>query len=267
MKILTFLGTGAAALALTACSSLSPVTAEGMTDAPVFPATDKATVGKRAEHLGTFPDPSALAQIRAGMSREQVYTLLGEPHYNEGVRVREWDYLLNFNTPRGVQTCQYKITFDQSRLAQGFYWNPVTPNTHCAALAKPGTPAQAPRNSFTFTDTFTLNSYQLGDMTANGRQQLQQAASAIKSLNAKTVMVVGHTDRLGSDAYNLDLSKKRAETVADYFIAQGVPAHAVHSTGEGKSQPVVQCDANAPLAQQVECLKPNRRVVVKVYGE
>jgi len=78
--------------------------------------------------------------------------------------------------------------------------------------------------------------------------------------------VSGHADRLGSDAYNLTLSRRRADTVRDYLVSKGVDRAKIETLGMGEKQPVVQCDQKAMKAL-IECLQPNRRVDVEVKGE
>ena len=93
------------------------------------------------QNRGIFPDLDNLKQIRSGMSREQLYALIGRPHFSEGFRVREWDYLFYFNTPNqganGVTTCQYKILFDNKKFARSFHWRAIDPeNAVCPPLQK-----------------------------------------------------------------------------------------------------------------------------------
>jgi OOP family OmpA-OmpF porin len=83
----------------------------------------------------------------------------------------------------------------------------------------------------------------------------------------KVVIVSGHTDRLGSQAYNQKLSEKRAEAVKDYLASKGVDAGKIQATGFGKTSPVkFGCDDKLPRKQLIECLAPNRRVVIEVTG-
>ncbi|MDS4073010.1 MAG: OmpA family protein, partial [Defluviicoccus sp.] len=82
------------------------------------------------------------------------------------------------------------------------------------------------------------------------------------------VLVTGHTDRLGSQQYNQKLSEKRAGAVATYLQGKGVKAEVIETMGAGKTQPVpgVRCDDKLPRKKLIECLAPNRRVVVDVKG-
>ena len=79
--------------------------------------------------------------------------------------------------------------------------------------------------------------------------------------------MIGHTDRLGSDAYNQALSEQRARTVADYLIAKGLFADKVRAEGQGESSPVTggSCPDGAK-AQMIACLAPDRRVEVRLTG-
>ncbi|MGR8026221.1 OmpA family protein [Burkholderia pseudomallei] len=112
---------------------------------------------------------------------------------------------------------------------------------------------------------FAFDRADAASMTEQGRQQLSQLAQRLTDRHAQTVSIVGYTDRLGSDAYNRQLSQARAKTVGDYLIAAGVPADSVHAEGRGASDPLVQCDQRERAAL-IACLAPNRRVEVVAAG-
>ena len=82
----------------------------------------------------------------------------------------------------------------------------------------------------------------------------------------EVILVTGHTDRLGSDAYNQKLSTQRADAVRDYLVSKGVDKSKIETIGMGEKQPVVQCDQKEMKAL-INCLQPNRRVDVQVKGE
>ena len=94
--------------------------------------------------------------------------------------------------------------------------------------------------------------------------QVVGSLSRIQKL--EVVLVTGHADRLGTEAYNQKLSERRADAVRDYLVAKGVPKEKIETLGVGEKQPVVQCDQKA-LKALIECLQPNRRVEVQVKGE
>ncbi|AWA05733.1 porin OmpA [Aeromonas hydrophila] len=83
-----------------------------------------------------------------------------------------------------------------------------------------------------------------------------------------SAVVVGYTDRIGSDAYNLKLSEARARTVADFLVDKGLPAGKVAIEGRGEANPVTgtQCNGIKAKAQLIACLAPDRRVEVRVTG-
>ncbi|HEY0845961.1 MAG TPA: OmpA family protein [Noviherbaspirillum sp.] len=79
------------------------------------------------------------------------------------------------------------------------------------------------------------------------------------------VLITGHTDRLGSHQYNQKLSEKRANAVAAYIKSKGVKAE-MDTLGAGKTQSIKACDDKLPRAKLIECLAPNRRVVIETRG-
>ena len=82
------------------------------------------------------------------------------------------------------------------------------------------------------------------------------------------VLVTGHTDRIGTQAYNQKLSERRADAVRDYLVSKGVAKDKIETLGMGKTQPVpgVKCEMKA-MKELIGCLAPNRRVEVEVKGE
>ncbi|MXR37535.1 porin OmpA [Craterilacuibacter sinensis] len=94
-------------------------------------------------------------------------------------------------------------------------------------------------------------------------QQIKQARPQEAAIN-----IAGYTDRIGSDAYNMKLSKERAATVADFLVQQGIPAGIITAEGFGKADPVTgnKCDNVKPRAELIKCLQPDRRVIIRVKG-
>ena len=116
----TLLSTACAVvLTLAGCGTLSDVDRDGRTDTPIFPDLNDATF-----KTGSYPNLADLRQVREGMTRDQLYALLGRPHFAEGFKVREWDYLFHFDRAGVTQTCQYKVLFDADRIARSVYWSP-----------------------------------------------------------------------------------------------------------------------------------------------
>jgi OOP family OmpA-OmpF porin len=85
------------------------------------------------------------------------------------------------------------------------------------------------------------------------------------------VLVTGHTDRIGTQAYNQKLSERRADAVRDYLVSKGVARDKIETLGMGKTQPVPGVVCNQPYPKErkalIACLAPNRRVEVEVKGE
>jgi len=85
----------------------------------------------------------------------------------------------------------------------------------------------------------------------------------------EVVLLIGHADRIGSEAYNQKLSQRRADAVRAYLIDQGIEAKRIETAAKGESEPVVSCDnvkgmVNSKNRKLVVCLQPNRRVEVDV---
>ncbi|PID64098.1 MAG: hypothetical protein CR974_00295 [Gammaproteobacteria bacterium] len=211
---------------------------------------------------GTFPNLENLSKIRPNMSRDQLYDLIGRPHFTEGFHVREWTYLFHFNTPNvgtnGVTTCEYKVLFDKDLRAQNYYWKPIDPaNATC--------PPRGKRKIFTLSADalFAFDKSDLSHMTA-GREKLDNLIANIQQLGAvKGLELRGYTDYLGSGAYNQNLSQRRVETVRRYLHARGVNVP-MTAYGYGESYPVVSCPRTGNRQALIRCLAPNRRVEVEV---
>lgn len=261
-----------AAVALSACSSLTKVSSSGTTDQPVWPKWDRVTLNKTR---GTFPDLGSLRQVRAGLTKDDLYYLIGRPHYGEMWRPREWNYLFHFHTPgqgtNGVTTCQFKVLFDKNMFSNETYWRAVDPeNATCPPQQPaPAEPMQQQHHRYTLSADvlFAFDRSSEQDLQPRGREELTELAAQLRNFEQlNSITVIGHTDYLGSDAYNQNLSQQRAETVRRYLAAQGLPADKIRAVGMGESQPVKQCDNHGGRSQLIACLQPNRRVEIQVDG-
>jgi OOP family OmpA-OmpF porin len=103
-----------------------------------------------------------------------------------------------------------------------------------------------------------------------GRAALDKFAADTRGTQFDVISVEGHTDRLGTPAYNQRLSLRRAEAVKAYLVSSGgFAADKVNVVGKGESSPVTQaadCKGNKPTAQLIACLQPDRRVDIEVTG-
>lgn len=266
LPLLRSLGLSLAALLLGACASrggqrATPPDSVADAEPTNFPDPRKATLKE-----GLFVDVDNLRLFARGMSKRQLYALLGTPHFGEGMwGVHEWNYLFNFrSTPGGDYfTCQFKVDFDGKGIAQAAHWKPQA----CAAVLDPPrppappAPAPAPMPSeplrLAADAMFAFDSAML---TPEGRRNVDTLLQQVRDASrVQTIQVIGYTDRIGSDRYNLVLSQRRAEAVRDALIAGGVPAGAIIAEGRGKADPLVQC-AQAQRKALIVCLAPNRRV-------
>jgi OmpA-OmpF porin, OOP family len=265
--ILKSMVVASAVLALAACGNVSQQVAKDGTSAGqlVWPAPENTTPMHKG---GTFPNVENLRQVRPGLNKQQVSDLIGFPHFSEGVwGVREWNYLFNFRKPGSdeVTVCQFKVLFDDDKLARSFYWQPES----CAALLQPPMPAQqtaqvpvAEKHVLSADALFAFDKSSVDDISPDGRIELDALAAQLRSSDAP-VRIDGYTDRLGAADYNRQLSERRAQAVKDYLARQGVAAERMHAQGFGEADPVKDCPAS-PREQLIACLAPNRRVEVKV---
>jgi OOP family OmpA-OmpF porin len=115
-------------------------------------------------------------------------------------------------------------------------------------------------------EKYTLSSTELfgfdSEKLSMPQPKLDQIAAALKTDGGPSqIVIVGHTDRLGSDAYNQKLSERRADAVKSYIASKGIEAGRLQVVGKGESEPVVQC-TETKKAALIECLAPNRRVEI-----
>jgi OOP family OmpA-OmpF porin len=92
-------------------------------------------------------------------------------------------------------------------------------------------------------------------LTAEGKAKLAETVSSLKASPNLRVAVQGHTDSVGSEAYNLLLSKRRAESVKGELVAEGIAPDRIETSGFGKASPVADNGTEAGRAE-------NRRVEV-----
>jgi OmpA-OmpF porin, OOP family len=105
-------------------------------------------------------------------------------------------------------------------------------------------------------------------MLVGGKERLAEVAKRLKAYSSiETLSITGHTDRLGTDAYNDALSARRATSTLAYLESLGIKATKTETKGRGKREPVTtQCNDKLPRAQLIACLQPDRRVSIEVTG-
>jgi len=98
------------------------------------------------------------------------------------------------------------------------------------------------------------------ELLPGARERLAKVSGIVLAYPSLHVAVEGHTDSVGSDQYNQDLSEHRAQAVRDYFVQQGISASAVEARGFGKSEPIASNDT-------AEGRQQNRRVELVLSGD
>lgn len=99
-----------------------------------------------------------------------------------------------------------------------------------------------------------------------GRTALDEFVARLENVDPETIMVVGHTDRFGSAAYNQILSERRAEAVKSYLVDKGIEPDRIRTEGRGETQPVTK-SGECTGAAQIACLQADRRVEIEVTGK
>ena len=92
-----------------------------------------------------------------------------------------------------------------------------------------------------------------------GKAKLDDLVDKTKGINLEVIIAVGHTDNIGTMAYNQKLSERRANAVKDYLVSKGIEKNRVYTEGKGEKQPVADNKTGEGRAK-------NRRVEVEVVG-
>ncbi len=151
-------------------------------------------------------------------------------------------------------------------------WTPATAAVGCDGALQPApavapapaavAPAPAPAPAVASKVTFAADAFFDFDkavLKPEGKAKLDDVASKVKDINLEVVIAVGHTDSVGSDAYNQKLSVRRAEAVKAYLVSKGIAKDRVYTEGKGEKQPVAD-------NKTAEGRAKNRRVEIEVVG-
>ena len=92
-----------------------------------------------------------------------------------------------------------------------------------------------------------------------GKAKLDDLVGKVKGINLEVIIAVGHTDSVGTDAYNQKLSVRRAESVKAYLVSKGIEKNRIYTEGKGEKQPVADNKTKEGRAK-------NRRVEIEVVG-
>lgn len=148
----------------------------------------------------------------------------------------------------------------------------VAPAPRPIAVAPPPAPLPPPAPmpaKVTFSSD-ALFDFDKAALKPGGQQELDKFASDLRGTRFDIITVTGHTDRIGSRAYNLKLSTRRAETVQGYLVSNaGISADKIVVRGVNGAEPVTKledCPGKKVSPALIACLQPDRRVEVEVSG-
>ena len=128
--------------------------------------------------------------------------------------------------------------------------------------------AAAPAIEKVVLDADALFDFDKADLSPASRAVLDDFVVRLSAITPGMIRLVGHADRLGSDAYNQILSEERTEAVKDYLVSKGVDPNRVRAESKGDTRPVTKagaCDGGRS-AKVITCLQADRRVVIEVAG-
>lgn len=108
-------------------------------------------------------------------------------------------------------------------------------------------------------DSGILFDFDSAELRPAARENLRNLAESLKKYPNTNVLLVGHTDAIGSDEYNYNLSTRRANAAANYLVSLGVDRKRIEAVGRGETEPVADNDTEAGRQQ-------NRRVEVAIFA-
>nr|WP_315263053.1 OmpA family protein [uncultured Limnohabitans sp.] len=143
-------------------------------------------------------------------------------------------------------------------------WTPATAAPGCGAPAAAAVvpPKAAPVVAAASKVTYAADAFFDFDKSVvkpAGKAKLDDLVSKVKGINLEVIIAVGHTDSIGSDAYNQKLSVRRAEAVKAYLVSKGIEKNRIYTEGKGEKQPVADNKTKEGRAK-------NRRVEIEVVG-
>ena len=137
------------------------------------------------------------------------------------------------------------------------------------AAVTPPPPLAAPATRTIELSADALFAFNKAVLSPQGIGQLDKFLQELQGATFSSILVAGHTDPFGTDAYNFQLSERRARAVTDYMVSRGVPADRIRAEGRGETQLKVtpeECAAQGAKTKPalIQCYQPNRRVEVTV---
>jgi OOP family OmpA-OmpF porin len=139
---------------------------------------------------------------------------------------------------------------------------PPPPAPAAVAPPPPAPPAPAPQPPAATKVTYAADAFFDFDkavLKPEGKAKLDDLVGKVQGINLEVIIAVGHTDSVGTDAYNQRLSVRRAEAVKAYLVSKGIEKNRVYTEGKGEKQPVAD-------NKTAEGRAKNRRVEIEVVG-
>jgi OOP family OmpA-OmpF porin len=164
-----------------------------------------------------------------------------------------------------VPGCDLPICVAPAKLENGKCVTPPPPPPPPAPVAPPPAPVAPPPPPPAPTAqkvTYSADAFFDFDkavLKPEGKAKLDDVVSKLSGVNLEVIIAVGHTDSIGTDAYNQKLSVRRAEAVKTYLESKGVESSRIYTEGKGEKQPVADNKTSAGRAK-------NRRVEIEVVG-
>lgn len=135
---------------------------------------------------------------------------------------------------------------------------PAAPATTTAPAA-PARPAPASVRQAVVIQADALFDFDKSVLRPDGRKSIDDAVAKLRGVDLEMVIATGHTDSIGTDAYNQKLSERRADAVKAYLVSKGIPTAKITTIGKGESQPVA-------TNRTAEGRQKNRRVDIEFKG-
>ena len=138
-------------------------------------------------------------------------------------------------------------------------WTPATAAKGCdGALVAAAAAAGVSQSKITL-QADTLYDFNKSDLKPEGKATLDKIAADLKKIKLEVIIAVGNTDSVGTDAYNMALGQRRAQSVKTYLVSKGVDGSRIYTESKGKSNPVA---SNATAEGRAK----NRRTDIEVVG-
>lgn len=144
---------------------------------------------------------------------------------------------------------------------------PVVAPTPPPAPVAPVAPVAPPVSPVGEKVTFAADAFfdfDKATLKPEGKAKLDDLVGKLGAINLEVIIAVGHTDSIGTVAYNQKLSVRRAESVKAYLVSKGIEANRIYTEGKGESQPIAPNTINGkdnPAGRA-----KNRRVEIEVVG-